>query len=430
MIDCKLQIFCLIMTVYITYLYWRNQNGREKKRHTKVFEAILGVSVVYYFTDIITVYMVNRLNMVPPLLNRGMHLVFLCCIVTILYLLFEYVLAVCQVHFPNKWLRILTVVPYVGGVVLATVSIGRLYYVEGEYTNYSMGIPVYVCYGVGIIYLLVAFFLFMRYWNHIEKRKAVLLRLYFMVLIIGIGIQAVFPETLITSAIVFSMILGLYAHMENHEVEDMGKMYEDTIHSVADIVESRDGSTGEHIKRTTIYVKIIAEELRKDKKYANIITKDYINSLVLAAPLHDVGKVAIPDSILQKPGKLTDEEFDEMKKHTTKGAEIIQKSFFRNNTRMTTQMMEDVALYHHEKWNGYGYPQRLSGEEIPLAARIMAVADVFDAVSQKRCYRDAMSLDESFAIIEEGRGNHFDPDVADSFLRARRRVEKAYGSLA
>lgn len=426
MIACKLQIFCLIMTIYIAFLYWRNQKGREKRKHTKVFEVILGVSIVYYLTDIATVYMVNRLDVVPPLWNRGMHLAFFICIVTLLYLLFEYVVAMCQIDFSKKWIRVLTVLPYIGGVILATATIGQLYYVEGTYTNYSMGIPAFACYGVGVIYLLVAFFLFMQYWNHIEKRKAILLRLYFIVLLGGMAIQSVFPETLITSAIIFSMILGLYAHLENHEVEDMGKMYEDTIHAVADVVESRDGSTGEHIKRTTIYVKIIAEELRKDKKYANVITKDYINSLVIAAPLHDVGKVTIPDAILQKPGKLTDEEFDHMKLHTVNGAEIIEKSFFQHNSSMTTQMMGDVALYHHEKWNGYGYPHRLSGESIPLAARIMAVADVFDAVSQKRCYKEAMSLDESFAIIEEGKGNHFDPDVADSFLRARKRVEKAY----
>lgn len=429
MIDCKLQIFCLIMTVYITYLYLHNQKGSEKEKHTKVFEAILGVTIVYYFTDIATVYMVNRLEIVPPLLNRGMHLAFLICIVTLLYLLFEYVLAICQVQFPNKWIRVLTVLPYIVGVIMATATIGQLYYVEGEYTNYSMGIPVYFCYGVGVIYLLVAFCLFIRYWTHIEKRKAVLLRLYFIVLIGGIGTQAIFPETLITSAIMLSMILGLYAHMENHEVEEMGKMYEDTIHSVAEVVESRDGSTGEHIKRTTIYVKIIAEELRKNKKYANVVTKDYINSLVLAAPLHDVGKVAVPDSILQKPGKLTDEEFEEMKKHTVIGADIIKKSFLQHNDSMTTKMMGDVALYHHEKWNGYGYPQRLSGENIPLSARIMAVADVFDAVSQKRCYKEAMSLDESFAIIEEGRGEHFDPDVADCFLKSREKVERAYNRI-
>ena len=429
MIGCKLQIFCLIMTLYIAYLHIRNQKGLEKKKHTKVFEIILCVSIVYYFTDIATAYMVNRLDSIPSSLNRGTHLAFLISILTILYLLFEYVLAVGQMQFANKWIRVFTVVPYVVGTIMATATIGRLYYVEGEYTNYSMGIPVYVCYGVGVVYLLLAFVLFIRFWNYIEKRKAVLLRFYFVVLLGGIAIQAVFPETLISSAVVFSLILGLYAHMENHEVEQMGKMYQDTIHAVADVVESRDGSTGEHIKRTTVYVKIIAEELRKNKRYTNIITKDYINSLVIAAPLHDVGKVTIPDAILQKPGKLTDEEFEEMKKHTVNGAEIIRKSFFRNNSSMTTQMMEDVALYHHEKWNGYGYPKRISGEEIPLAARIMAVADVFDAVSQKRCYKEAMSLDESFAIIEEGKGSHFDPDVAESFLKARKKVEKAYNTI-
>ena len=148
------------------------------------------------------------------------------------------------------------------------------------------------------------------------------------------------------------------------------------------------------------------------------------------APLHDIGKVAVPDNILCKPGKLTDEEFAVMKLHAEKGATIIRESFRNLGNEEYRQMAFEVARYHHEKWNGKGYPVGLKEEEIPLCARIMAVADVFDAVSEKRCYRDAMPLDKCFAIIEEGIGRDFDSDVAQAFLKIRDKVEKVHADFA
>ena len=140
--------------------------------------------------------------------------------------------------------------------------------------------------------------------------------------------------------------------------------------------------------------------------------------------MHDVGKISIPDSILQKPGKLTDEEYEIMKTHTTKGAELIKKSFKNLDNEDYTKMILDVALYHHEKWNGKGYPKGLSGYSIPLSARIMAVADVFDAISQKRCYRDAMPFNKCFEIISSGRGTDFDPEITDVFISLRPIIEQ------
>lgn len=210
---------------------------------------------------------------------------------------------------------------------------------------------------------------------------------------------------------------------------ELEEIHESTIHSFADIVESRDESTGEHIKRTTVYVKIIAEELRNSQYCKDILTKDYIDSLIQAAPMHDIGKIAVPDYILQKPGKLTAEEFEQIKSHTVKGAELIQKSFCNQIDNMYITMAYEVALYHHEKWNGGGYPQGLEGNHIPLSARIMAVADVFDAVSQNRCYRSAMSLDEAFSIISNGIGKDFDPIIAQAFINARAKVEQSYRQI-
>lgn len=159
--------------------------------------------------------------------------------------------------------------------------------------------------------------------------------------------------------------------------------------------------------------------MRQYRRYRDIVTRDYLMNVSNAAPLHDIGKIATPDSILQKPGKLTDEEFAKMKEHSAEGGEIILHTFGDLNNPEFTQIAYDMARYHHEKYNGRGYPDGLSGEEIPLHARIMAIADVFDAVSQKRCYRDAMPLEECFAIIENGAGKDFDPDLVKIFLDAK-----------
>lgn len=142
--------------------------------------------------------------------------------------------------------------------------------------------------------------------------------------------------------------------------------------------------------------------------------------------MHDIGKIAVPDVILQKPGKLTEEEFEQMKLHTIKGGRIIQDTFGNLGDIQYRDMAFQVARHHHEKWNGKGYPDRLQKEEIPLCARIMAIADVFDAVSEKRCYRDAMPLEQCFAIIENGKGTDFDPLLAEVFLDIRQQVEEIY----
>ena len=145
--------------------------------------------------------------------------------------------------------------------------------------------------------------------------------------------------------------------------------------------------------------------------------------------MHDIGKISTPDAILQKPGKLTDEEYAIMKQHAAKGSEIIKETFGKRGDSDFIDMAYDVARFHHEKWNGRGYPAGLKDTEIPLAARIMAVADVFDAVSQKRCYREAMPLDECFKIIEKGRGSDFDPVLVDIFLEEREKVEEVYKQI-
>lgn len=198
------------------------------------------------------------------------------------------------------------------------------------------------------------------------------------------------------------------------------------ISAMAELVENRDENTGGHIQRTSRYVEIIARKLKQQKKFAQILTDKYIEDMVIAAPLHDVGKIHIPDSILNKPGKLDAEEFATMKTHSAAGGTIISHIESSTGEIAYLKIAREMAEYHHERMDGKGYPHGLVGEEIPLSARILAVADVFDAVSSKRCYKDAFSLDKSFAIIEEETGSHFDVDVARAFLDSREEVEACF----
>lgn len=186
------------------------------------------------------------------------------------------------------------------------------------------------------------------------------------------------------------------------------------------MVESRDQNTGDHVRKTAAYVAIIMRELRKEHIYEDQLTDEFMADVINSAPLHDVGKIHVPDAILNKPGKLTDEEFEQMKEHTTAGRDIITQAMNTVSDANSTYLAEarNLAHYHHEKWNGKGYPDGLQGTDIPLSARIMAVADVFDALVSRRSYKEPFTFEKAMDIIREGGGTHFDPNVAEAFIRA------------
>ncbi len=195
------------------------------------------------------------------------------------------------------------------------------------------------------------------------------------------------------------------------------------IYVLADIVERRDKCTGDHIRKTAAYVRLIQELLKENNVYSEQMNdEDYVKCVNYAAPLHDVGKIKVSDVILNKPGKLTDEEFEEMKKHTIAGKDIIESAIKLTGDTGYLKEALNVATYHHEKWDGTGYPTGLKGKAIPLSARIMAVSDVFDALRSKRSYKEPMSYDKAFSIIEEGSGKHFDPAIVKVFLDNKDRV--------
>ncbi len=200
---------------------------------------------------------------------------------------------------------------------------------------------------------------------------------------------------------------------QNQMIQDV------SMRALASLAEARDNETGNHILRTQGYVRVLAGELSKLPKYANTLKPGVIESYAKAAPLHDIGKVGIPDRALHKPGKHTPEEWEIMKTHAKVGADAIWRAIQNEEDQVGLDFLHiamDIARYHHEKWDGSGYPDGLSGEKIPLPARLMALADVFDAMISKRVYKPAFTVEQTTDMIKDGRGKHFDPDVVDAFV--------------
>jgi putative two-component system response regulator len=190
-----------------------------------------------------------------------------------------------------------------------------------------------------------------------------------------------------------------------------------TILAMASLAETRDSDTGNHIRRTQYYVKALAEKLKPHPRFSATLTDHFINMLFKSAPLHDIGKVGIPDRILLKPGRFTADEFDIMKTHTTLGRDAIQHAEDSLGTNVEfLSMAKEIAYGHQEKWDTSGYPEGIGGDEIPLSARLMAVADVYDALISRRVYKEGMPHEKAVSIIVEGKGTHFDPDMTDAFV--------------
>ncbi len=201
--------------------------------------------------------------------------------------------------------------------------------------------------------------------------------------------------------------------IKDHTAE-LARTRDVTILSLATLAETRDNETGAHILRTQRYVRALAIQLKDHPRFEHMLDDESIDLLYKSAPLHDVGKVGIPDAILLKPGKLTDEEFDIMKTHAQLGAEALKVAEQELGSNSFMRYAREIAGYHHEKWDGSGYPEGLKGEDIPMSARLMAVADVYDALISKRVYKPAFSHEKAMGIIHEGKGKHFDPDIIDA----------------
>ncbi len=242
----------------------------------------------------------------------------------------------------------------------------------------------------------------------------------------GLSIGAVdyvskpFRSTLVTTRV--DNQLELKKHRDQlddlvkERTRELSLTQEATIEAMASLAEWRDPETGLHIKRTQKFVLLLAEYMAKNEKYATALDAKTIELLYLSAPLHDVGKVSIPDAILQKPGRLTEEEFEYMKQHTTRGRDALSSADSKLGSDSFLRIARTIAYSHHERWDGKGYPQGLAENKIPLPAQLMSVADVYDALTSKRVYKPSMPHEKARDLIVEGRGTQFAPDVVDAFL--------------
>ena len=244
-------------------------------------------------------------------------------------------------------------------------------------------------------------------------------------LIINVTIS--FIVTAVYTARIFSSVDNKRSELDisvDEKIAAIERMQNQIIISFANIIEARDGSTGKHVKRTTDYVEALVQELKRNGDYDDILTERYMHDTMISAPLHDIGKIKVPDAILQKPGRLTKEEFETIKNHTINGKEIIEKAMSDIEDEEFLKVAKCVALYHHECWDGSGYPYGIEGDAIPLCARIMTIADYFDALSAKRVYKASMPTSEVFENIKQQRGKKFDPIVTDAFLRIREQIDE------
>lgn len=427
---CKLQLGCLFAVLYLSFIYVKERR-RFHLTGTTMYDYLLGEGILCLLLDGVTAYTVNHPELVPPAVNLVLHGLFLVSIDALLFLMLLYMLDATQGLPTDRKKLLLLSAPFLANCLIVLLNLRSLEYRQGVTSRYSMGISVYTCFAMAAIYLLLTIFHVIRRWNSIDSHKRVNIITSLLVIAGVTGYQMLVPDSLISSIGTTMLLLGAYVNQENPAMKELNRYHDEMIMGFATLIENRDSSTGGHVKRTTQYVKLLAEALRSRGYYPDVLTKDYMDNLLKAAPMHDIGKIAVPDAILQKPGRLTPEEYEQMKQHAVRGGQIIQESFGRMGNEQYLEIASQIARYHHEKWNGKGYPEGLMRKEIPLCARIMAIADVFDAVSENRCYRAALPLDTCFEIIQEGSGQDFDPILAEIFLELRGEIEKVrMGSAA
>lgn len=377
----KLQVGCLLVILYIVITYIKATH--RKISCNRYFDVLLAVAPWAVFFDGLTAWTVNHMNIVPEYVNRTAHLIF--------FVLMDIIIIVTAKYMYNELLgerkkereNLFLAIPGILSLVLLVAGIGELHYIHGETTWYSMGFSVYVCFATLVVYYGSILFIVISRHRFLPKDKMLGTLSFIVIMGIILIVQICFLEVLLTALFPTVLVLGIYVDFENTHIRKVTLRNIEMIDGFATLVESKDNNTGGHIKRTRAYVDLILKKMRHDKKYRKVLSKDYINNVSNAAPLHDIGKISTPDRILQKPGKLTDEEFATMKEHAAEGGEIILHTFKDLDNAEFRQIAYEVARHHHEKYNGRGYPDGLAGEQIPLHARIMAIADVFDAFDGK-----------------------------------------------
>ena len=309
-------------------------------------------------------------------------------------------------------------------VEIAAAPWGLIFYYNNEgYFRGPYFIIYEVCYALAFLYLIVSMVIVGKRFRH---RDFLTILMVLLLLLAGIipmtfyKIQIAYFSIGICATLCYIYYNDLVQEDIHEELvanqEKMSRMQEHTISGLANLIESRDTETGGHVSRTSLYVKEIAETARREGVYADRIDDHFISLLYTLAPMHDVGKIVVSDQILKKPGKLTPEEFELMKRHASAGGEVVRQILNGIADEEYIRFASDIAACHHERWDGAGYPRGLAGEAIPLCARIMAIADVFDALISERCYKKAMPFGEAVEVIRSESGSHFDPKLVEVFL--------------
>lgn len=433
-IDFQIAALFIVSVILAFFIH----DGLPRTRRTKLFLLQIIACIVNLVFDIssattITIYSRSEINGIPisdalRIANTILCKTYVITTVTYLYTALLYVANVCHYRGISKRrsqaINVIVIILSISAItVIALTFLEPLYYTGDGFHAWHTGVADNGAYIFGGLCAVTAVIMFILGWKNLSTREKKPIMAFLITQGLVAATQASLPHLLIMGFGNSLAEMFIYKSLRNHE---LNKHHNNTINSFAEIIEAREKNTGEHIKRTKKYVQIIADELLKINYSRQLINKDWTNRLSQAASLHDLGKLPIPNHVLSKPGRLTDEEFALIKKHPEFGAKIIKESLNKIGDPVFQNLAYEMALTHHERWDGTGYPNHLKGNEIPLSGQIMAIADVFDAVSQNRCYRAAMTLDESFKIISDGIGTHFNPDIATAFIRARPTVERAY----
>ena len=301
---------------------------------------------------------------------------------------------------------------------------GWIFYFNDEgYFRGDYFIIYEILYFVSLVYLIVSIAIVGKKFNHRDTFTIVMI---LVILVAGIIPMTFFHINITYIAIAISSCVCYiyYNDLVQQDIQTefalnqkrISSMQEHIISGLANLIENRDMETGKHITRTSQYVKLLAERARCDGVYSDIIDDHFIFLLTTLAPMHDIGKILVSDTILKKPAKLTSTEYEKMKEHASSGGVVVREILDGITNEEYLAFAADIATYHHEKWDGTGYPLGLRGQDIPLSARIMAIADVFDALVSERCYKKPMPPEEAFKIIEEDAGTRFDAKLVKVFL--------------
>ena len=323
-------------------------------------------------------------------------------------------------------------------VHIVCAPLGLIFYFDADgYHRGSAFLFYEITYFVSLVYIVVVLFIVGMKFRHRDIGTIIMI---LIILAAGIIPMSIFQLHVAYIAVGMSACICYvyYNDLVQQDTKDdlvrnqerVSNMQIQIIAGLANLIESRDTETGEHVARTSAYVKTLAEDCRKEGVYADVLDDHYIDLLYTLAPMHDVGKVLISDQILRKPGRLTGEEFEQIKKHAEMGGTVVRQVLSNVTDEEYLNFASDIATYHHERWDGMGYPKKLRKDEIPLSARFMAIADVFDALVSKRCYKEPMPLNEAFNEIERESGTHFDPKLVQVFLRHKEKYAKINAELA